>query len=543
MTLGAPPKPKTKPGTRQRSDVDGRRLSEVARHVVQPSGIVSTGWPAVRDTCGSLGVGFDRWQDGIGRLILAKNADDLYATDTIVISIPRQVGKTYLIGWIVFALCIKFPGLTVLWTAHRYKTAGETYRSLAAMANRQKMQPHVDSTPRGAGDQAINFTNESRIMFGARERGFGRGFADVDVEIFDETQILTQNAIDDMVPATSTAANPLIVYMGTPPKPADPGEVFTEFRERALSGDSEDVLYVEISADPDAKPLDREQWRRANPSYPHRTPERSMLRMFKNLTAESFLREGLGVWDVNASSRVVNLDVWAELTDPASVASSFTAFAVEMTPDRVWASVAGAGPRADGLTHVEVQHGDPGGSTHRRGSGWVVPYCVAMHERHGRPVFVVDGGGPAATLIGDLEAAGLNVMVVGAQDMARAFGMLMDAVADRSFRHGPQQELVDAIQVAKTRPCGDGGTAFGRKVSGADISALVAVKLAHWAAKAAPVAAPQVWSLSEMVAQIRAENGAAPAEGGETSADAGHSEAPEAGAVARADGSRFVPIR
>ena len=65
--------PRTKPGT--------RKLSEVARKLVVPDGIVSTGWPAVRDTCTKrLGVGFDPWQDGAGRLILAKRADGTLAT-------------------------------------------------------------------------------------------------------------------------------------------------------------------------------------------------------------------------------------------------------------------------------------------------------------------------------------------------------------------------------------------------------------------------------------------------------------------------------
>jgi hypothetical protein len=38
--------------------------------------------------------------------MLGKGADGLYAADAVVLSIPRQVGKTYLIGWIVFALCL-----------------------------------------------------------------------------------------------------------------------------------------------------------------------------------------------------------------------------------------------------------------------------------------------------------------------------------------------------------------------------------------------------------------------------------------------------
>ena len=44
-------------------------------------------------------------------------------------------------------------------------------------------------------------------------------------------------------------------------------------REAALSGDDPDVMYVELSADKNANPDDRAAWRKANPSFPHRTGE------------------------------------------------------------------------------------------------------------------------------------------------------------------------------------------------------------------------------------------------------------------------------
>jgi hypothetical protein len=75
----------------------------VARHVVTPEGIARSEWPSVRETCRRLGWGFDGWQDGAGMLILSQRADGEYAADTIVVSIPRQVGKTYLIACIIFA--------------------------------------------------------------------------------------------------------------------------------------------------------------------------------------------------------------------------------------------------------------------------------------------------------------------------------------------------------------------------------------------------------------------------------------------------------
>ncbi|YCK81396.1 hypothetical protein M1D89_20365 [Arthrobacter sp. D3-18] len=280
-------------------------LFESARHVVVPEGIVSTGWPAVRNTLHELGISFDPWQQGSAQLILSKDADGLYATTVggITISIPRQVGKTFMIGWIVFALCIIHPGLTVTWSAHKKDTADETFDGMKSMASLPLMTPHIDRTPDNGSEQKIEFTNGSRVVFGARERGFGRGFTKVDIVVFDEAQILTERAVDDMVPAQNASPNALTIMIGTPPKPIDPSEIFEEARRAALSGDSSDSLYIEFSADRNADPDDRSQWRRANPSYPSRTKEKSMLRMRRKLTKDSFLREAMGIWDELASRK------------------------------------------------------------------------------------------------------------------------------------------------------------------------------------------------------------------------------------------------
>jgi hypothetical protein len=208
--------------------------------VVLPSGLVSTGWPAVRDKCAEFGDSFDEWQDGLGRAILGKRADGLYASTVggVTLSIPRQVAKTFLVGRIVVALCILFPGLTVLWTAHHGRTLTRTFSSMQGFVKRDAVAPYVAAIRTSHVAEEILFTNGSVIMFGARAQGFGRGFEEVDVEVFDEAQILTERALEDMVAATNQTRHPhgaLLFYMGTPPRPADPGEAFTLKRDKALS--------------------------------------------------------------------------------------------------------------------------------------------------------------------------------------------------------------------------------------------------------------------------------------------------------------------
>ena len=112
------------------------------------------------------------------------------------------------------------------------------------MSQRPRVKPHVEGTPKGKGDEAIKFRNGSRIEFGARDSGFGRGRTDVDVIVFDEGQHLSTEALENMGAAQNVAQNPLTFVMGTPPRPRDKGEFFRLLRQEALDGDSDGTLYI-----------------------------------------------------------------------------------------------------------------------------------------------------------------------------------------------------------------------------------------------------------------------------------------------------------
>lgn len=443
-------------------------LSEAARHLIVPRGAVSTGWPAVRDTCFKLKIVFDPWQNGAGTAILGKRADGLYAADAVVISIPRQVGKTFLIGAIIFALCIIHKELTVLWTAHRTPTAHETFQSLKAMAQRPELAPYVDSASAPAGNGVIRFRNGSRILFGAREQGFGRGFTKVAIVVFDEAQILTQNAIDDMIPATNQAANPLILYIGTPPKPSDRGDVFINLRAEALSGESDDTLYIEFSADENADPADREQWAKANPSYPHRTSARAMMRMKKNLGPESFLREALGIWDGTQTVGVFSSGSWARCARGVPERRDVLALGVAADLDQVWLSlgavIAGETPHLGSVLRVRADES----------RDEFVAEVKRIQDEHDVAVGI-DAKGPASFLIPELEAAGVRLQRLSLDEFIQACADLRQAVETKAVEHGNYDDLNEAVDAAGWRKVGD-RRAFARK-SG-DISALEAVAIA-----------------------------------------------------------------
>lgn len=466
-----------------------QKLSDVALKVVAPTGIVASSWPAVEFTCTQrLGVEFDDWQIGAGRLILARRADGRLAAMVggVGMSLPRQVGKTYLIGSMAFALCINQPGMLVIWSAHHARTHGETFLSMQEFAKRSKVSPYVERVYTGSGDEEIRFHNGSRILFGARERGFGRGVPGVDMIVADEAQIMSDKALDAQLATMNTSQFGLAIFVGTPPRPDDPSEAFTRMRTEAWEGTLRDAAWIEFGVTADADPTDRAQWRMANPSYPRRTPAESILRLQRKLKPESFLREGLGVWTTLDGSQPIPLSQWTALADPegASLELSDLTLAVDMPPDRSSAAVVACGRRPDGTPQVEVVEVNTG-------SGWVVDRCSSVAMKRWVREVVIDGASAAAALIPALEAAGLTVRKTTTRDYTDACGGLFDAVVGSEVRNVPHPAMAQALAGASKRPLGD-AWAFDKRKASADITPLVAAALARWGVTRTGDSAPVV---------------------------------------------------
>lgn len=463
-----------------------------------PSGITQTYWNRVRAKCRDLGLGFDPWQDGAGRLILAQRADGKYACGIggAVLSWPRQVGKTYLIGAIIVALCLLRPNMLALWTAHHGKTINETFRAMQAMTQREAVARYVKRVTTGNGNEAIEFRNGSRILFGAREQGFGLGFAAVSLIVFDEAQRLTQRAVDDMVPAANAGDNPLVFLTGTPPRPSDPAEVFTRRRRTALeveaareAGDADAVsntLYIELGADPstrrDAKSVDWHQLAKANPSYPHRVPRDAVERMWEFLGPESFWREGYGIWDdVGTQAPVISADDWGRLIIPADGAPSAgnLAYGVKFSPDASRYGVAVALSHENGV-HVEAFPPTPMGQGLTSLADW-----LAQRWRTAS-LIVLDGKSGTGDLVNMLRARGVpgsRIRVVSRDEAVAANATLVRHVVEGTLTHLGQPGLTRSVAVGGRRQIGTvGGWGFTSTVPGGDVTPVEAAALAAYGA-------------------------------------------------------------
>jgi hypothetical protein len=468
--LATRPQPRTRNG-----------LLPEAAHLVLPRGIVSDAFPSTYRVCERIGIIFDPWQCGLNRCILGKTRSGLYAADTVLLSIPRQVGKTFDIGGLVFADAIINPGSTTVWTAHRFKVARESFNEMRSWARSAPLGPHIDydDITTAAGNECIPFRNGSRIVFAARERGAIRGFTKVRRLILDEAQILTEYALSDLVPTMNQAVNPQIILMCTPPKPTDPGEVVRRIRAEALAGDSEGVLYAEMSAPPGSAPDDRTAWAKANPSYPKRTPAKAILRMRKLLSPADFLREALGMWD-GVEGGVINAARWRECEDAASAPTGTVAIGFSVASDLSCAAIGISGRRADGLGHIELVD-------YRVGTVWLTGRLKEMAARWKPCAVVLNPSSAAAAIEKDLIENGVKpkpgpgehlLHVVGGREWAQACVALTRDIKDHGLRFLPAEPLETAVGGAGSRKLGD-SWAFTPRDGTGDICPLEAVTLAR----------------------------------------------------------------
>lgn len=481
-------------------------LSELARHVVYPTGIVDSVWYDLAPRFDEWGIRWSRWQDGAGQLTLGLRADGKYASTVggVSWSIPRQVAKTFQAGRTCFGLATQYDDMTILWTAHRIRTATQTFQKLAGFAQRKAVKRYLrvdrsDGIRAANGEQEIRFRNGSRILFGAREQGFGRGFDEVDVEVFDEAQILTERALDDMVPATNQSRNPhgaLLLFMGTPPRPGvDPGDVFRDRRRRALDGkpadavmfERGDAMYLEFSADPNVgtpggPALDDEaQIAKANPSYPHRTPPESIARMRANLGSdESWRREALGVWDEDdVGTGAIDADAWSSHRGTLVAPVGPVVLAADTSLDRKLSALLAVGAGEDRVPQLR---------TVRAGAGsmWLPELVVRVCREHPEVEAIVIDDKKSTEPIAEavtaaLDNAGLQVQIVRTSypDMAEACAKTFDVIHEGTLRHGADPMLDAAVRSAVKKEI-EGSFVWSRQRSGAAVVPLVAASLALW---------------------------------------------------------------
>ena len=442
------------------------------------------------------GLNLDDWQQFVLRHALGERQDGKWAAPTVGLCVGRQNGKGSILEARELAGLFLFGEKVLVHTAHLQKTSTAHFqRVLSLIESVPEFDRRVLSAPTGKGSEAIKLRGGQVIYFATRAGGGGRGLT-IDFLAYDEAMFLTENDRSSMTPAMaarSMAGNIQTWYVGSAVDQMDPsqdGIPFSQIRRSGMSGKSR-VAYFEFSAPgddparvPDSIASDPSIWALANPglgiriSLDHVEQERTV-----EMSARGFAVERLGIGDwpdpTEEEGRVISAATWKRLeeTDQSKRVTSRETFAVDTDTNQTWGSVGVAGQRDDGLWQVHVVK-------HARGKDWIVDCCEQLRRDHPEARFVIDPRGPAASLISDLKAVGIEPVEVTAQDYATAFADFVSAAHENKLRYpAPAPDLTDAVTDARKAPLGDRWKWGRRNSTSADISPVVACTLALWGAK------------------------------------------------------------
>lgn len=370
----------------------------------------------------------------------------------------------------------------VLYTAQNRISARKKWEDehVQTILSSKDLKKLLKTVRRQLGQEAIIWKNGSTHGIESNTDKAGHGET-LDMGVIDEAFAQEDDRLEQAFkPAMITRAQPQLWVLSTAgtSKSTYLRSKVDAGRAQVAAGLSEGVCYFEWSAPPDADPSDPATWWACMPALGHTVTEEAVAGFYQSMKLSEFRRAFLNQWPDDAPDEwtVIKRPSWDAIEDSRSEIFGSVAFAVDVTPDRKFGSIAVVGRRADGLRHVEIV-------AHQNGTGWI-PETVRKLHRTWKPVAVViDASGPAGSVIAEIESHGIEVVKPTIRDIGQACGQFYDAVVPAdgrpTLRHIGQAELNAALAGATKRHIKD-VWAWNRRGLSVDISPLVASTLALW---------------------------------------------------------------
>ena len=441
--------------------------------------------PAIGEVARRLGKPLMPWQQHIADV--ATEIDPLtgrFAYDEVGLTVPRQSGKSTLILAKATHRCsaTRFfgPRQRVVYTAQTRNKAREKWEEdyaadlKASRTFGSKVDPHF-----GNGNEHLRFENGSRFGIEANTEKAGHG-GTLDESYIDEAFAQADGRLEQAFrPAMITRRNTQLWWVSTAGwlngSPYLEPKV-TRGRQQAEMGIREGLAYFEWSAPDDAEVDDHREWWKCMPALGHTITERAIeaeLRAMSDTLAD-FRRAYLNQWVPKGSlavDPVISPGVWSGCEDGTSQTTGRVAFAVTVSRDRKWSTIAVCGRRPDGLLHGEVVQSG-------RGTAWVVKRVAELCTTWNALGVALNPSSPAGSLEAELRAARIPVTPLAPRQLAQACGGMYDDVTEGSFRHLGQPLLSIAVGSASRRPVGDAWVF--RSHDSTDIAPLEAVTMARF---------------------------------------------------------------
>lgn len=390
----------------------------------------------------------------------------------VVISLPRQTGKTTLMRPIFLERTLSRPGTQAFMTAQLGKDAAARWEDLVSDVEASVLLSTFATVRRGKGDQRCTFPNRSFIAPFAPGKKALHGYTPPLVFV-DEGWAFSSDEGADLMRAVRPAQitrpdRQLFIVSAAGDNDSTWWHELVEAGRAAVDDPTSTMAYFEWSAADDADPYDPSTWDfhpgldgllsledLANEAKPENNTHADFLRGFLNRSTR--VRE----------HTVVDLDTWDTLhnasqqppADPWQVVYFY-----DVAVDRTAASVWGAWLDETGRVQLHVAERRPGVT-------WLVDYVADLATR--APTIGADDGGPARVVTDELRRRGVDVTALSLRDYATAWTAFKADVEDQRIGHDASPALRAALETAAERRAGE-QQVISRRDSLAPVDPLVA---------------------------------------------------------------------
>jgi phage terminase large subunit-like protein len=405
---------------------------------------------------------------------------DLPAYRDVVITVPRQSGKTTLVlaweiqralGWMHLDPRLGGGPQRISYSAQtgndaRKKLVEDQFPVLEPIKSRLGIKRCL----KGMGNEAIEFLNGSRLTLLASTEDSGHGktlHLGVRDEFFADTD---GRRAQSMIPAMITVDSAQMLTISTAGTDASVplNDLVREGRAAVEAGKRSDIAYFEWSAPEGADMSDESLWWTWMPALGHTQSIRAIrqAQQSPDMTEGEF-RRAFGNLATRSDERLISADAWDLVNAPRIDLRGRVAFGVDVHEERSSAAIVAVSEHRE----VEV-------IALRSGVEWVVDEVIRLCEKFDT-VAAFDAAGPVATLAHELAPLGRRLVPVVGPDMTKACGQFFDDVVESRLKVKRDKGFDLAVAGARRRFVGDAWK-WARRDSSVDVTPLVAATVALW---------------------------------------------------------------
>lgn len=424
------------------------------------------------------------WQRRVVDTALERRADGTPAYRTVVVTVPRQNGKTTLLWALMLWWSISHRDNVIIGTAQTGIEAMGKWREYVGAVEHGPYAEHIVEVRYANGSETLTWDTGTSHRVRAPSPRAGHGVT-LDLGVIDEAWALRDEAvIQSLRPAMLTRPNAQLWIVSTA------GTLDSVLlrrhvelgRKAVADGLTEGLAFFEWAAPDEADADDEATWQAAMPAMGH-TITPAVVRAEREgqtMTPGEFERAFLNRW-TDTSEAAIPPHLWAAVLSDEAAPGVPVWLGVDMTPERDAAAIVAAGWWGERVACEVIAH--------RAGTEWLAERVNEVCARHHVAGVVLDGTGPAAAMVGDLAE---TPVLFTYRNMQHASAQLFDAITYGAIGVRPDAGLGAAIRGAAKVGQGDLWR-WGRKRSAADVSPLVAMTVAYSQCRANRGGSLRVW--------------------------------------------------